>query len=87
MTAATKLRLLLLGRKAITNLHSVLKGRGTSLRSKVHLVKAMIFPVACTDVRIGPQKRLSTEELMLSNCDAGEDSLESLGLQDQTNQS
>ena len=45
VTAATKLRLLLLGRKAITNLHSVLKGRGTSLRSKVHLVKAMIFLV------------------------------------------
>jgi len=45
VTAATRLRRLLLGRKAITNLHSVLKGRGMSLHSKVHLVKAMIFPV------------------------------------------
>ena len=33
------------------------------------------------DVRVGPQGRLSTEELMLSNCGVGEDSLESLGLQ------
>ena len=33
------------------------------------------------DVRVGPQSRLSAEELMLSNCGAGEDSLESLGEQ------
>ena len=40
------------------------------------------------DVRVGPQRRLGTEELMLSNCGAGEDSLEFLGLQgDQTSQS
>ena len=38
-------RHLLLGRRAITNLDSVLKGRGISLHSKVHLVKAIIFPV------------------------------------------
>ena len=38
--------------------------------------------------RVGPQGRLSTEELMLSNCGVGEDSLESLGLQgDPTSQS
>ena len=42
---ATKLRHLLLWRKAITNLHSVLKGRGISSHSKIHLVKATIFPV------------------------------------------
>ena len=81
-------RRFLLRQKAMTNLDSILKSRVFTLPPKVHLVKAMIFPVACTDVRIGPQKRLSTEELMLSNCDAGEDSLESLGLQgDQTSQS
>ena len=33
------------------------------------------------DVRVGPSRRLSTEEIMLSNCGAGEDSGESLGLQ------
>ena len=37
-------RCLLLGRKAMTNLHSVLKGRKFTLPTKVHLVKAMVFP-------------------------------------------
>ena len=42
----------------------------------------------CTDVRAAPQRKLSTKELMLSNCGAGEDSCESLGLQgDQTSSS
>ena len=40
------------------------------------------------DVRVGPQRRLSTEEFMLLNCSVGEDAQESLGLQgDQTSQS
>ena len=38
-------RHLLLGRKAITNLDSVLKSRDTTLLTKVHIVKAMVFPV------------------------------------------
>ena len=38
-------RHLLLGRKAITNLDSVLKSRGITLPTKVHLVKAVVFPV------------------------------------------
>ena len=38
-------RCLLLGRKAMTNLHSILKNRDITLPSKVHLVKAMVFPV------------------------------------------
>ena len=38
-------RHLLLGRKAITNLDSILKSRDTTLPTKVHLVKAMVFPV------------------------------------------
>ena len=72
----------------MAKLDSILKSGDITLATEFSLVKAMIFPVACTDVRIGPQKRLSTEELMLSNCDAGEDSLESLGLQgDPTNSS
>ena len=45
-------RLLLLGRKVMTNLDSILKRRDITLSTKVHLVKAMVFPV-CTDVRSG----------------------------------
>ena len=45
MTEAMKLRHLLLKRKAITNLDSVLKNRDITLPTKVHLVKAMVFPV------------------------------------------
>ena len=43
--AAMKLRCLLLGRKVMTNLHSILKSRDITLSAKVHLVKAMVFPV------------------------------------------
>ena len=67
-------RLLLLGRKAIANLDSILKSRDITLPTKVHIVKAMIFPVVMYDVRVGPQRRLSTEELMLLSCGIGEDS-------------
>ena len=45
MTEAMKLRHLLLGRKAMTNLDSILKSRDITLPTKVHLVKAMVFPV------------------------------------------
>ena len=45
VTAAMKLRLLLLGRKAVTNLDSILKSRDITLLAKVHLVKTMVFPV------------------------------------------
>ena len=45
VTAATKLRHLLLGRKPVTNLHSMLKSRDITLPTKVHIVKAMVFPV------------------------------------------
>ena len=44
VTAAMKLRCLLLGRKVMTNLHSVLKNRDITLPTKVHIVKAMVFP-------------------------------------------
>ena len=46
-------RRLLLGRKVMTNLHSILKSRDITLPIKVHLVKDMVFPVACMDVRFG----------------------------------
>ena len=45
MTAAMKLRHLFLGRKVMTNLDSILKSRDITLSTKVHLVKAMVFPV------------------------------------------
>ena len=45
MTAAMKLRHLLLGRKAIINLESILKSRDIILQIKVHLLKAMVFPI------------------------------------------
>ena len=46
-------RHLLLGRKVMTNLDSILKSRDITLSTKVCLVKAMAFPVSCMDVRIG----------------------------------
>ena len=67
-------RCLLLGRKAMTNLDSILQSRDITLLTKVRRVKAMVFPVLITDVRAGPQRKLSTKELILSNCEAGEDS-------------
>ena len=47
-------RRLFLGRKGMTNLDSMLKSRDITLPTKVHLVKAMVFPVSCMDVRVGP---------------------------------
>ena len=47
-------RHLLLGRKATTNLDSVLKSRDITLPTKVHIAKAMAFPVSSTDVNVGP---------------------------------
>ena len=74
---------LLLRRKAMTNLDRVLK-----IRDIILLTKLWFFQWSCTDVRVGPQRRLSTKELMLSNCGVGEDSWESFGLQgDRTSQS
>ena len=45
VTAAMKLKCLLLGRKVMTNLDSIFKSRDITLPTKVHLVKAMVFPV------------------------------------------
>ena len=65
--------MLLLGRKAITNLDSIFKSRDITLPTKVRLVKAMVFAV----VMYGNESwtiKLSTKELMLLNCGVGEDS-------------
>ena len=67
-------RRLVLGRKAMTNLDSILKSRGITLPTKVHLVKAMVFPVVMYGCESRSIKKLSTEELMLLNCGVGEDS-------------
>ena len=66
-------RRLLLGRKVMTNLDSVFKSRAITLPTKVHLVKAMVFPVVtyeCESWTI----TMSAKELMLLNCGVGEDS-------------
>ena len=46
-------RCLLLGRKAMTNLDSILKGRDITLPKMVHLVKAMVFPIVMYGLRVG----------------------------------
>ena len=66
-------RHLLLGRKVMTNLDSILKSRDITLLTKIHLVKAMVFPVVMYGCESWTTK-LSTEELMLLNCSVGEDS-------------
>ena len=65
-------RHLLLGRKAMANLDSILKSRDITLPTKVPLVKAMVFPVVMYGCESWT-KELSTEELMLLNCGVGED--------------
>ena len=60
-------RHLLLGRKAMTNLESMLKSRNITLPTKIRLVKAMFFQWSCMDVRVGLWRKLSAEELMLLN--------------------
>ena len=69
MTAAMKLkRCLLLGRKAMTNLDSILKSKDITLLTKVHLVKAMVFPVVMYGYESWTIRKLSAKELMLLNC-------------------
>ena len=67
-------RHLLLRRKAMTNLDSILKSRDITLPTKVHLVKSMVFPLVMYGCESWTVKKLSTEELMLLNCGVGEDS-------------
>ena len=64
-------RHLLLGRKVMTNLDSILKSRDITLPTKVHLVKAMAFPVVMYGCESWTRK-LNTEELMLLNCGVGD---------------
>ena len=66
-------RRLLLGRKVMTNLGSILKSGDITLPTKVYLVKAMVFPAVIYGCESLTKRKLSTEELMLLNC-GGEDS-------------
>ena len=75
-------RRLLLGRKVMTNLDSILKSRDITLPTKVHLIKAMVFPVVTYEceswtIKKAEHQRIDAFEL----CGVGEDSWESLGLQ------
>ena len=75
-------------KESYENLESILKSRDITLLTKILIVKAMVFPLVLYGCENWTIKRLRAEELMLSNCGAGEDSLESLGFQEgQTSQS
>ena len=67
-------RLLLLGRKDMTNLDSILKSRDITLPPKVCLVKAIVFPVVTHGFESWTVKKAEHEELMLLNYGVGEDS-------------
>ena len=67
-------RHLLFGRKAMTNIDSILKSRDITLLTKVQLVKAMVFPVVMYGCESCIIRKLCTEELMLLKCGVGEDS-------------
>ena len=66
-------RCLLLGRKAMTNLNSILKSRDITLPTNICLVKAMVFPVVMYRYKSWTIK-LNAEELILLNCGVEEDS-------------
>ena len=67
-------RHLLLGRKVMTNLDSILKSRDITLATKVRLVKAMVFPAVMYGCDSWTVKKDEHRKLMLLNCGVGEDS-------------
>ena len=67
-------RCLLLGRKIMTNLDSILKSRDITLPTKVRLVKAMVFPVVMYGCERGTIKKAEYQRMTLLNCGVGEDS-------------
>ena len=67
-------RRLLLGRKVMTNLDSILKNRDITLPTNVHLVKAMFFPVVMYGCESWTIKKAECLKLILLNCGVGEDS-------------
>ena len=80
-------RRLLLGRKGMTYLDSVLKSRDITLLTQVHIVQLWFFSIH-VQLWVEPQRSLRAKELMLFTCGAGENSWEPFGQQgNQTNQS
>ena len=67
-------RCLLLKRKAMTNLDSILKSRDITLPTKIHLIKVMVFPVVMYGCESWTIKKAECQKLMFSNCGAEEDS-------------
>ena len=67
-------RRLLHGRKAMTNLDSILKSTDITLPAKIHPVKVIVFPVVINGCESWTIKKAECEELMLLNCGVGEDS-------------
>ena len=74
-------RYLLLGRKVMTNIDSIMKSRDITSPTKVTIIKAMVFPLVMYRCESWTIRKSCTEEFMLLNCGVREDSLESLGLQ------
>ena len=72
---------LLLGRKGMTKLDSILKSRGITLPTNVHLVKAMVFPVIMYGCESWTLKKAGHQRIDALNCGVGEDSWESFGKQ------
>ena len=67
-------RRLFLGRKAMTNLDSILKSRDITLPTKVHLVITTVFPIVMYGCESWTIKKPEPKELMLLNCGVGENS-------------
>ena len=67
-------RCLLLGRKVMTNLDSILKSRDITLSTKVYLVKAMVFPVVMCGCESWTVKKAECQCIDSLNCGVGEDS-------------
>ena len=67
-------RCLLLGGKVMTNLDSVLKSREITLPTKIHLVRAMAFPVVMYGCESWAVKKTERQRMMFLNCGVGEDS-------------
>ena len=67
-------RCLLLGRKVMTNLDSILKSRDIALPTKVHLVEAMVFPVVIYGCESWTVKKAERQRIDAFNCGVEEDS-------------
>ena len=64
---------LLLGRKVMTNLDSIFKSRDITLPTKVHVVKAMVFPVVMYGCESWIIKKVELQRIDALNCGVGED--------------